>query len=49
MNAKFSAFDICVEVIIYLLLYNLYDWTFKKATRYGSPLDMKTFYTQWNI
>ena len=21
----------------------------KKATRYGSALDMKTFYTQWNI
>ena len=29
MNAKTSMFVICVEVIIYLLLYNLNDNTFK--------------------
>ena len=29
MNAKFSVFDIHVEAIIYLLLYNLHDRTFK--------------------
>ena len=28
-NAKTSMFVICVEVIIYLLLYNLYDCTFQ--------------------
>ena len=28
MHAKFSVFDIYVEAIIYLLLYNLYDCTF---------------------
>ena len=28
MNAKTSVFVICVETIIYLLLYNLYDCTF---------------------
>ena len=29
MNAKISVFVICVEVIIYLLLYNFPDCTFK--------------------
>ena len=29
MNAKISAFVICGETIIYLLLYNLHDCTFK--------------------
>ena len=34
MNAKISVFVICVEAIIYWLLYNLYDCTFnKKVTR----------------
>ena len=28
MNEKISVFVICVEVIIYLLLYNLHDFTF---------------------
>ena len=28
MNAKISVFFICVEAIIYLLLYNLHDCTF---------------------
>ena len=28
MNAKLSVFVVCVEAIIYLLLFNLYDCTF---------------------
>ena len=32
MNAKLSVFAIGVEAIIYLLLYNLHDCTFKLAT-----------------
>ena len=31
MNAKISVFVICIEVIIYLLLYNLLDCTFKRT------------------
>ena len=30
MNAKILVFAVCVEAIIYLLLYNLQDCTFKK-------------------
>ena len=30
MNVKISVFIICVEAIIYLLLYNLHDCTFKE-------------------
>ena len=30
MNARISLFVICVEAIIYLLLYNLHDYIFKK-------------------
>ena len=29
MNAEISVFTICVDAIIYLLLYNLHDRTFK--------------------
>ena len=32
MNAKSSVFVICVEAIIFLLLYDLHDCTFKKGT-----------------
>ena len=32
MNAKMSVFFVCVEVIIYLLLYNLHDCTFNSYT-----------------
>ena len=36
MNAKISAFVICVQAIIYLLLYNLHDCTLKKeAEKFG--------------
>ena len=31
MNAKISVFVICVKVIIYLLLHNLHDCTFKRC------------------
>ena len=34
MNAKISEFVICVETIIYLLLYNLHDCTFNKMKDY---------------
>ena len=30
MNPKISVFLICVEAIIYLLIHNLHDFTFKK-------------------
>ena len=33
MNAKILVFVICVEAIIYSLLYNLHDCTFKGATK----------------
>ena len=35
MNAKTSAFVICVEAIIYLLLYNLHDCTFNMRVHKG--------------
>ena len=31
MNAKISGFVICIDLIIYLLLGNLYDCNFKAA------------------
>ena len=31
MNAKISVFVICVEAMIYLLLYKLHDRTFKET------------------
>ena len=31
MNVNISVFVICVEAVIYLLLYNLHDCTFKKS------------------
>ena len=31
MNAKISVFVICAEEIIYLLLYNLHDYTFNNS------------------
>ena len=44
MNAKISVFVICVEAIIYLLLYNLQDCTFKKVNaKYSSYIDKKGF------
>ena len=35
MNAKISVFVICVETIIYLLLYNLHNFTFKQYLNTG--------------
>ena len=34
MNAKISVFVICVEAIIYLLLYHLHDCTFKNFAKF---------------
>ena len=34
MNTKLSVFVICVEAIIYLLLYNLHGCTFKEQLQY---------------
>ena len=34
MNAKISVFVICVEAIIYWLLYHLHDCTFKTTYHY---------------
>ena len=34
MNVKISAFVIRVEAIIYLLLYDLHDCTFKEVVRF---------------
>ena len=36
MIAKISVFVICVEAIIYLLLYDLNDCTFKRTFNFGS-------------
>ena len=33
MNAKIPVFVICIEAIIYLLLYNLHDCTFKTVMK----------------
>ena len=38
MNASISEFVICVEAIIYLLLYNLHDCTFQIYLRYLSEI-----------
>ena len=35
MNAKISVFVICVEAIIYFLLYNLYDCTFNLRSKFA--------------
>ena len=36
MYAKISVFVICIEVIIYLLLYNLHDCTFNFKIYHGT-------------
>ena len=38
MNEKISVFVICIEGIIYLLLYNLRDSTFKEEADTIEPL-----------
>ena len=44
MNAKISVIIICVEAIIYLLLYNLHDCTFKSET--NEIFKKKQLYTE---
>ena len=41
-NAKNLVFDICVKGIIYLLLYNLHDWTFKVWVGVGGRINQET-------
>ena len=41
MNAKVSVFVICFEAIIYLLLYNLHDCTFKHFMESSNSLYQK--------
>ena len=41
MNAKVSVFVICVEAIIYLLLYNLHDYTLKYNLQIKSNLNLQ--------
>ena len=45
MSAKISVFVTCVEVIIYLLIYNLHDCTFK-AEKYclGFSMSLQWFF-----
>ena len=38
MNAKMSVFVICVEAIIYMLLYSLHDCTFKDLIKYNGAV-----------
>ena len=43
MNAKISVFAISVEAIIYLLLYNLHDGTFKNIDHSITSLNTKVY------
>ena len=48
MNAKISVFVICVEAIVYLLLYNLHDCTFnisyrEIAAKRAAPISFLSF------
>ena len=36
MNAKISVSVICLEAIIYFILYNLHGFTFKFVNKYGA-------------
>ena len=45
MHAKVSVFVICIEEITFSLLYNLYDYTFKRLGRL-TPY-FRNIYTLW--
>ena len=59
MNAKISVFVVCVKAIIYLLLYNLHDCSFKEVVyirrvakgmgwgRGGGGRSALTFFKNW--
>ena len=47
-NAKMSVFVICVDVIIYLLLYGLHDCTFKIYNLYETLLGKKFWCNDFN-
>ena len=40
MNVKISVFVTCVEAIIYLLLYNLHNCTFKMQIIFGIKIEI---------
>ena len=48
MNAKISVFVICVEAIMYLLLYNLQDYTFKHVSTADFWM-VQIFYHQYTL
>ena len=43
MNVKFSVFVICIEAIIYLLLYNLHGCTFNLSFTNNAKLTLTVF------
>ena len=43
MNAKISIFVICVEAIIYLLLHNLHDRTFKCLRNQSNTVEVDNY------
>ena len=45
MNAKIPVFVICVEAIIYFLLYNLHDCNFKILFQTGDFCPSRCFFT----
>ena len=47
MNAKVSVFAICVEAIIYLSLYSLHGYTFKKEELRLLGINQSFDYTFW--
>ena len=49
MNAKISVFVICVNAIIYLILYNLHDCTFKLNDYVKSSSPSHVFYHQQKL
>ena len=48
MNAKITVFVICVEAIMYLLLHNLHDCTFKDVAVHNS-LVRSNFYGHYQL
>ena len=51
MNAKISVFLICVEAVMYLLLYNLHDYTFNNDLHqsYFLQLQQRNWYSRENL
>ena len=49
MSARISVFVICVEAIIYLLLYNLHDCTFNDSVRQINKISFKKIFPRRNM